>query len=417
VPLDADGEIRLNAFIEWAFLQGVAPPRLVDFRRIAIDLLEMAGPGRVTESHILHLIGTISDRPDGRELTALIEEVGEGLLRFQATRRTPQTITAQRSGRAASSSTPFVPRPEQRVAGELRPPVVVPAPGDVPPPARVSFATGSQPPPRRPTPDSRPAVPARPRSAPHFRCLRCKTMVTADPAGACPRCGTPAPRIASAPIKTMRRRAPGRWIVPAAVAAAILITTVAAAPRIADRLRHPSDSAAGVYPSAHLGLRLAFPDDWRHLRDADHVIAGRPEMLAPVFADPMPLLRARFFRGALSSEPVAEVILVVGARTSEVTDAALEAWGRGAAATPGTLAEPVRALTGVPALEIERCAYGASQPRGGLRCSGAASPVRAEIFLFGTRNSVELVLFLGRAGFEATAAEAAELVAGLEPGT
>jgi hypothetical protein len=414
VPIDGDGEARLNAFIEWAFLQGIAQPRLADFRRVAVDLVEMAGAGRVTESHILALLAQVADSADSRELGALIEEVGESWLRFQASRRASGPVPAQRVGRTPSGSGPFVARPEQRVAGELRPPVVTPAPGDVPPPTRISFATGSQPP---PTPRATPrSIPARRRSTTHFRCLRCKVMVVADASGLCPRCGTAAPRVASAQIATLPAGAPTRWLLPAALLVVVVVGAATLGPHIVDRLRHPSESASGDFRSSHLGLRLAFPADWRHAREDDRAPTGRLETLAPVFSDALSLRSARFYRGGLSADPDAELVLVVGARASTVSDGALEAWGRSAAATPATLADPVRGLTGVAGLDLYSCAFGAAQPKGGLRCSGAVGHIRAELFVWGAAGTVELALFLSRQGPEPTAAEAAELVSGLDRG-
>src|SRR5262249_37480052 len=158
VALTGEGEARLTEFLEWAFLSGVDEDRLKEFRRIAVELFELADGGRINETHILHLIDQHSQGPGGKAAVGLIEDVGEQILRFQAPRKAsispppsvPMANAPSRPPARPNTSQPFVPRPEERVAGELRPPVAV-APGGDAPGAVVSFATGSAPPPP-PTP-------------------------------------------------------------------------------------------------------------------------------------------------------------------------------------------------------------------------------------------------------------------------
>jgi len=68
----------------------------------------------------------------------------------------------------------------------------------------------------------------------------------------------------------------------------------------------------------------------------------------------------------------------------------------------------------VPGLSLAHCEVGPSRA---LHCAGIVSHTRAELYVWGARSTVVLGLFLSSQGPEAVAAEAAELVTGLDPGT
>src|SRR5262249_59965948 len=104
------------------------------------------------------------------------------------------------------------------------------------------------------------------RSATLVRCWRCKIMVESDASGACPRCGTPAPKVASAPLAVVAPTGQ-RWLVAFGALAAAALAFAFVAPRLLERLRHPSETVAGEYLSPHLGVKLVFPagaEEWRH---------------------------------------------------------------------------------------------------------------------------------------------------------
>jgi hypothetical protein len=434
VALTGEGEARLTEFLEWAFLSGVDEDRLKEFRRIALELFQLADGGRINETHILHLIDQHSEGPGGKAAVSLIEDVGEQILRFQASRKasisTPPSVpmaNAPSRPPRATTSQPFVPRPEERVAGELRPPVAV-APGGDAPGAVVSFATGSAPPPPPVTTSSVSSPPLGPpaplltppeggtrRSATLFRCWRCKVMVEADSTGACPRCGAPSPKVSSAPLNVVKQPV-GRGYLLAAAVVAVGVVALVATPRILDRLHHPSDPVAGEFHSPHLGVRLLFPDDWRHLREADRAPTANLDALAEVFADALSIRSSRFFRGA-PGNPAAELYLVVGARTPALTDGALATWNHAASEHPEWMSAPVAALTGVGNIKIFQCNSGASVPHSGLRCSGAAGHTSAMLYIWAAKSTVDLALVLSEAGPEATLAESSDLVSGLDTGT
>lgn len=432
VALAGDGEARLTEFLEWAFLSGVDEERLKDFRRIAVELFELADGGRINETHILHLIDQHSEGPGGKAAVGLIEDVGEQILRYQASRKAsisspPSVPAANSSSRPLrpSTSQPFVPRPEERVAGELRPPVSVAAGGEAPG-SVVSFATGSAPPPPPSASRSSPPAPlltvATPpegkstrRSATLFRCWRCKVMVEADASGACPRCGAPAPKVQSAPLNVVRPGV-GRGYLIAGLVVALGVLGLIVTPRLLDRLHHPSDPVAGEYHSPHLGVRLLFPDDWRHLREADRAPTANLEELGDFFGDALSIRSSRFFRGA-TGNPGAELYLVVGARAPALTDGAVTTWTHAASEHPEWMNAPVSALTGVGNIKIFQCNSGSSVPHSGLRCSGAAGHTSAMLYIWAAKNTVDLALVLSEAGPEATLAESSDLVSGLDAGS
>src|SRR5262249_57053632 len=124
------------------------------------------------------------------------------------------------------------------------------------------------------------------RSATLFRCWRCKVMVEGDATGACPRCGAPSPRMASAPINVVKPSA-GRGLLIAAAVAGLAVVALVAAPRLLDRLHHASEPVAGEFHSPHLGVRLIFPDEWRHLREADPAPTATLDVLAEGFPRPL----------------------------------------------------------------------------------------------------------------------------------
>jgi len=455
VALPGEGESRLNDFIEWAYLSGVEENRLRDFRRVATDLLTLADGGRVNESHILKLIDAHSEGPAGKAAVSLIEDVGEQILRYQVARKSsgvsstpaPQPMApmpnAPSRPHRGSTSQPFVPRPEERVAGELRPPVAISTASETPVPAVVSFATGSAPPQppgsssqstqpaSQPASQSVPPVAKNPsgpllvaspqpdrstrRSATLFRCFRCKVMVESDPSGACPRCGTPAPKMQSSTATPVVGAPSQRWLVASGAIVALAVVAAVIAPRLLERLHHPSEPVGGEFRSQHLGVRMLFPDDWRHLREGDRAPAANLDALADVFADPLSVRSSRFFRGSPGS-PDAELYLVVGARAPALSDAALATWAKGAIDRPEKLADPVRELTGVADLRVFQCVFAGAVPHGGLRCTAASAHTAAVVYVW-ARGNVNLALFLSEAGPEDALAESGELVGGVDTGT
>jgi hypothetical protein len=455
VALAADGESRLAEFIEWVFLSGVEENRLPDFRRIGAELFDLAAGGRVNESHILRLIDARSEGPSGKANVSLIEDVGEQILRFQAARKSNPSLTpvpmappaAPARNLRSSTSQPFVARPEERVAGELRPPVAVTAdsggPGSV-----VSFATGSVPPP--PPGLSTPPVPpmagsgwtqsnppsppgnllalaqhsppvtdkSTRRSATLFRCWRCKIMVESDPSGACPRCGTPAPRVASAPMPVIGTSS-RNWLIGVGAAFAIGVVGVLFVPRLVERMHHPSTPVAEELRSSHLGVRIVFPNEpgdragWRHLREGDQAPTANLGPLGDLVGEPLSLRSSRFFRGSVGN-PDAELYVVVGARASSVTEASLGAWAQAIAGAPDKLVDPIRELTGVSNVRFFKCAAGAGVPHGGLRCTGTASHTAAVLTIWSARQNVDIALFFSDSGPEAALTESTDLVTGLD---
>jgi hypothetical protein len=232
-------------------------------------------------------------------------------------------------------------------------------------------------------------------------------MVESDANGCCPRCGTPAPKISSAQaniVEPARRR----WLLPAGVLAGVAVVALLAAPPLLERMHHPSELVDGDFRSAHLGVRLQFPDGWRHLDEGDRAPSGGLDRLAEVFRDPLSVRSSRFFRGS-AGDPAAELLLVVGSRATELGDAAFAAWAQAAADAP------IRELTSVRNLRLFQCTAGATVPHAGLRCVGAASRTTAYVYVFPAHGNVTLAVFLSRAGPEATLAESAELVTNLDP--
>ena len=261
------------------------------------------------------------------------------------------------------------------------------------------------------------------RSATLFRCWRCKMMVECDPSGACPRCGTPAPRVASAPLPVVGQSS-RQWIVAASAIAAIAVVGALFVPRLVERMHHPSQAVAGEYRSTHLGVRLVFPDGsdgsgapggWRHLREGDRAPSATLGPLADLVGDALSLRSARFFRGSVGN-PDAELYFVVAARAPSVTEASLGAWAQANAETPGRIADPTRELTGVDNLQLFKCAAGAGVPHGGLRCTGTVHHTAAVLIVWTVRNDLDVTLFLSGGGPEAALAESSEIMAGLDSG-
>jgi hypothetical protein len=401
---------KLGDFLDWASAMGLTPVRAADYRRIAVELFELAGGGRVTESHILRLIDGYADRPGGRAATPLIEEVGEALLRYEAARRT-SAVTPPVSGSPTpvpprrTPSEPFTARPEERVAVELRPPA---EPRETPPPQKVvSFAAGAEPPAR-----GAPA-PRRRASGTQFRCLRCKTMVTPDERGACPRCGQIAPRVSSNQLAAVAPPATTStgWLLPVVLGVVAFALAFQFGPPLFERLTNPSKPAAGVHSSPHLGVRVAFPDGWRHASDGDRAPATAAAGFEAVLRDGVGLRTARYFR-----TPRTELLLTVAPRPSQVTDEAFTEWASAAVAEPRALERTVREVSGVSALAIDRCVAGPPVPGGGLRCIGTAGDRRVLVYVWPARTVSAVGVFVTDQNAQAALAEADAVVEGLDLG-
>ena len=411
---------KLGDFLDWASASGLTPVRAADYRRIAVELFETAGGSRITESHILRLIDSYADRPGGRAAIALIEEVGEALLRYEASRRmsvavpsvtpppmpvaTPPPPTERRR-----TSEPFTTRPDERVAVELRPPA---EPRETPPAQPVvSFVAGNEP------AAGKVPKPKRKIAGTQFRCLRCKTMVTPDETGACPRCGQIAPRISSnqlAVVSAPPLRSTS-WLLPALLGVLAFGLAYQFGPPLVERLRRPSESVAGVTSSPHLGLRLTFPEGWRHSAEGDRAPSTAAAGFEQVLRDGVGLRSSRFFRRA-AGEPDAELVLSVAPRPSQVTDEAFSDWANAAVSAPKTLEPTMRELSGLTDLSIDRCLSGPSIPGGGVRCVGASGNTRALIYAWPTRAFTAVAVYLTGQNPEAAIEEGDAVISGLDLG-
>jgi hypothetical protein len=428
-----DATARLEEFLDWMLELGLDEAELPDYQRLGAALFELAAGSRVTERHILRLLDAQADAPDGDRTAQLVQDVGEQILRFQKIRpfTTPQPVVAvpDSPSRPSRGSAPhaFVPRPEERVAGELRPPV---ASARVTPPRFVSFATGSTPPPEEapgtrplvrtpaPSPSSPSVQPSTRSSARLFRCRVCGTMVQATAEGNCTQCGTPAPRVSSAPVATVPVARPTTppWLLPAAILVALLIGAAILAPPLLERLHHPSDPVTGEVRSTHLGgTRFVFPQGWRHARDADAAPTAGLAGLSDVFGDPVSLRSSRYFLGA-TGEPAAELLVTIGARASGSSETGFAAWSAAAVAAPASLDAPLRSLLGVANLRVLRCAAGPPVPHGAARCSTMSGNSPGYVYLWQGHAQAGAILYIGSGSPEAALSESTALVAGIDLG-
>jgi hypothetical protein len=404
------GDPRLSDFLEWVAGNGLAPARVGDYRRIAVELLGVSGGQRVTESHILKLLDTYAESPTSRGATAMIEEVGEALLRFEAARK----LQAAQSPEPRRSSQPFTVRPDERVAGDLRPPD---SSRDTGPEQKVvSFAAQSSSAATTPVPRPRAAPEARRQTGSQFRCRRCQAMVTASEGGACPRCGTPAPRISSGQLPVAARSSSpslGSWILPVVLGVAAFFLAFAFGPGLLERLRHPSDAAAGTTTSPHLGVRLTLPEGWRHSAGGDRAPTTEAGGLEAILPEQTGLRASRYFRGS-ARDPDAELVLAVAPRPSRVTDDVFAAWAERAAR--GRIQGPLQDLAGLPGLTLESCVTGAAIPARALRCAAREARTPAVVHVFAARALIAVAVYVDRAGAGDPTAAADEIVAGLDLG-
>jgi hypothetical protein len=306
-------------------------------------------------------------------------------------------------------SQPFVLRPEDRVAGELQPPMVprhTPRSQPV-----VSFAPGTE--------VQRPRGPRKSldrRSGFQFRCPTCKVMVTADESMACPRCGTRAPRVSLTlavpdPVALARGSGEhettlperGAWPLRIAIFAVLGIVGAVAGPPLVRLARDRSESVAGPSTSPHLGVRLTFPSGWRHHTEGDKAPSAALGPFQAVISDALSLRSSRYTRDG------AELLLIVAARPTHIDDATFAAWAESVAAAPETLAPSLRDLFSRD-VRLNQCRATA----GLVRCGGVNDGDRALAYVWGVRTATVVALFTSTATIEAASAEADELVAGLD---
>jgi hypothetical protein len=395
---------RLDAFLEWVRDGGVAAARFPAWRPIAEKLLALAGSGRVLEGHILSLIDQSQGSPGQ---IALIEEVGEALLRHQAlakptepkpTREIPKLVTpaiqrASSPPRPAGAREPMLTPPPSPGASDgptsrlrLSTPVPVPAPpsGD----KLVSFATSVPTPPPSLAVGSTPPASPRPRrvSNVHFRCPKCKVMVAANPDGVCPTCGTRPP---TATMTSAEPRPPRRWV-RAAVAGGLVVVLVALTGYIVDRASHPS--VAGSFPARSIGLEVTLADGWRRRNE------GQADLGALGIDEPMAV--ARFVRHD------DRLALASAARPLDFDDARL---GQLADAGPDKVAASLRALD--DGLRLDACLAEGRR----LRCLGAHGDRRVAAYVVLLPKRVAVAVMVSDRNLEDTTAEADALVESLKP--
>ena len=369
--------VNLEAFLVWVVEGGVSAARMSAWRPIAQKLIGMAGSGRILEGHILSLIDASQGSPGQ---IAMIEEVGEALLRYQALAKTSELKTTREMPKMGRSPTqPLIttptsaPMPEKVVSFDL------PSQPPQPPPPRTAtppdgLAIGSTPPHHR-------------TSNVHFRCPKCKMMVAANDEGVCPTCRTRPPSA----VLTAEPPPVSIWgrlgiAVVVLVAAFVLYRGGA---WLVDRLSHPSVS--GTYPARSIGLQLTFVEDWRKSTE------GRANLGALGLDDAMV---ARFSRNdgdlAVASAP----------RVADFTDARL---GQLADSGPDKMAAPLRSLAG--AVRLDTCI--ASGRR--MRCLGADGDRRAAAYLVLLPKQVVVMVMSSTRNLEEITAEADVLVDSLRP--
>jgi hypothetical protein len=430
---------RLDAFLEWVREGGIAAARFPAWRPVAEQLIALAGAGRILEGHILSLIDASQGSPGQ---VALIEEVGEAMLRYQAlakpadpkpTREMPKARASQRlptsPGRSvtgpistppppsrapASRPTPTptpaprapasrpIPAPapasaqrDARPTHRLRPPVPMPgeklvsfeapsspgAPVPTPPP---SMAVGSSPPPSTVTGETGAT------SNVHFRCPKCKMMVAANDDGVCPTCGTRPPTKVVIAVEAPE----GLWWKRAAVAggvvalAMVLWLTIGA--RVVDHLAHPA--VVGSYPARSVGLEATFQEGWR--RHAE----GQANLGALGIDEPMAV--ARFTRDD------GDLALASAARPADFNDARLAEL---ADAGPDKVAVPLHALA--DGVRLERCLAEGRR----LRCLGSDGDRAVAAYVLLLPKRVAVVVLRSTHNLEETAVEGDALVESLKP--
>jgi hypothetical protein len=172
---------------------------------------------------------------------------------------------------------------------------------------------------------------------------------------------------------------------------------------------------AGVTSSPHLGLRLTFPDGWRHSIEGDRAPSTAAAGFERVLGDGVGLRSSRFFRRG-DGEPDAELVLSVAPRPSQVTDDVFTEWAASAVAAPKTLEPTLRELSGVSDLSVDRCLSGAAIPGGGVRCVGSSGTARALIYAWPARTVTAVAVFLTAQNPEAALEEGDAIIGGLDLG-
>ena len=318
----------LARFLDWASRNAVAKEQLGDYRRVAAEILERAGSSRITETHILATSDAYAVGPAAESAVALIADVGDAMLRYQAEARAGASSPRAPEQAAAGPliAPPAAGPAEAPASSHLRPPVRPTGSVPILEPPLVSFlrpaggASQSAPPPASTTPaevpaaapgprDSSPPAPAARRSSPpvpgpreslsglapqpgaattsarQFRCPKCHHMVSPTDTGVCPLCGAaPAHLIAgvgseaATDASRARGKASGsgtRWFLLLLLGVVVaLLAYQWVVPEIMERIRQHHASVTGEQRLADLGLRMVFPPRWQ--RDPRPVEAGAP---------------------------------------------------------------------------------------------------------------------------------------------
>lgn len=427
---------RLAEFMEWVGAQDVDPARAPDLRRVALELLERSGGGRVTESHILEIVDAYAAQPGGD--TALAEDVGDLFLRFEEYLRSKGRAAPAPKGRLGTNL-PRRPRPPPAGAGSASspsassgstapppaarataPPPAVPSLTTLPPPARasaapavaetpVTFSSRTSPPPAAPSATS--STP----SAQSFRCPGCKVMVTATADGACPRCGTRPPQLmaiastAEEPSAAARPTSGSRGLLVALVAAAAAVGSGLGGWKLTqmacDSIR--SENAAGQFASRHLEIEVTFPSGWRRIKEGDDTrdLEG------------LTMRSSQFYRGGTQKAPTVGMILAV------VEGAALPADGDQISGEQFStmLTQGAQGFVrgaGVEAqLDPGDCEIVTIGTRRTGRCVGSArveGPRRVLVYVWFVEKRIALAVFLSKQELETAIEEADDIVSTVE---
>lgn len=427
---------RLARFLDWVKAEARETGHPENFRRIAQELLDRSGGGRVTESQILALCDLYAGQPGGEAALPLIEAVGELFLEFEDAERTagsPATAPKSRLGtnlprRSAPEppGSPARPTPPPRGAPEpqaprnLEPPVRPSGAVPIYQPPPVTFTTpGPKPGPATPpaanagkTPSGQTPVPipgAPIQSGLSFRCPGCRMMVTATAAGVCPHCGKAPPKLiqAGAEVKTGATRTP--------VVIVTAVLAIAAGALLAGWLikyiaeTRTAEKVGDGTRSSHLGVEVSFPGGWKRLKREDHTQVQGPATVRT----------SSYFRGGSSDDP--EVALILGTVEGNafpidigeaVSDAEFESILR--SGVDGL----VRATGQRGVLDPDDCELVTLQSRRTGRCAGTAElhgTRQLIVYMWLMQEKVGLAIFLARGELEDALGETDEIVGSVVP--